>query len=377
MENDSSLPNLKDMTLEELEAFISSLGKERYRARQIMACLYRKGASRTSAGKVIPRHADAVTAVKEEAPLFGEMTTLSKALRQYLAENTRLYSPLIAKTQVSRDTTKKILFQLHDGHCVESVLIPGKTHWTVCVSTQVGCRMGCRFCLTGRQGLIRNLTPAEITGQLTALQQETPEGPEIQNIVLMGMGEPLDNYDNVVKAIRILTSDHALGFSSRKVTLSTCGLSPIILKLGEDVCVNIAISLNAPDNDTRNELMPINRKYPLETVFDACRNYPMPGRRMITFEYILIRDVNDSINDARKLVKLLRGTRCKLNLIAFNEFPGSPFKTPTPETIAAFQTYLAEHHYTAILRASKGRDILAACGQLKGEWENSSRPYKL
>jgi len=345
MENNPSLPNLKDMTLEELEIFISGLGKERYRARQIMAWLYRKRASS-----------------------FQEMTTLSKALRQYLEENTHLHSPVPVKTMVSRDTTKKILFQLHDGHCVESVLIPGKTHWTVCVSTQVGCRMGCRFCLTGRQGFIRNLTPGEITGQLTVLQEETPEGPDIQNIVLMGMGEPLDNYDNVIKAIRILTSDHALGFSSRKVTLSTCGLAPMILRLGEDVCVNIAVSLNAANDATRNELMPINRKYPLKSILDACQNYPMPGRRMITFEYILIRDVNDSLNDARELVKLLRGTRCKLNLIAFNEFPGSQFKTPAPETVAAFQTYLAEHNYTAILRASKGCDILAACGQLRGDW---------
>jgi len=346
MENNQPLPNLKDMTVEELETFISSLGKERYRARQIMTWLYRKRVSS-----------------------LPEMTSLSKAMRQFLAEKTSFYSPLPVKTKVSQDTTKKVLFQLYDGHCVETVLIPGKTHWTVCVSTQVGCRMGCRFCLTGRQGLIRNLTPAEITGQFTAIQQEAPEGEEIKNIVLMGMGEPLDNYDNVIKAIRILTSDHALGFSSRKVTLSTCGLSPMITNLGKDVCVNIAISLNASDNMMRNELMPINHKYPLESVLDACQNYPMPGRRMITFEYILIRDVNDSLDDAQKLVKLLHGTKCKLNLIAFNEFPGSLFKSPLPETITAFQTYMAEHNYTAILRASKGRDILAACGQLKGEWE--------
>ena len=338
------------MTVEELEAFISGLGKEGYRARQIMTWLYRKRASS-----------------------FTEMTTLSKTLRQFLAENTRLYSPVPVEISVSRDTTKKVLFRLHDGHCVETVLIPGKTHWTACVSTQAGCRMGCRFCLTGRQGLIRNLTPAEIIGQLTTLQRETPEGPGIQNIVLMGMGEPLDNYDNVIKAIRLLTSDHALGFSGRKVTLSTCGLAPMILELGKDVCVNIAISLNAPDNNVRDELMPINRKYPLESLLDACRNYPMPGRRMITFEYILIRDVNDSLNDAKKLVRLLHGTRCKLNLIAFNEFPGSPFKTPAPQTVAAFQAYLAGHNYTAILRASKGRDILAACGQLKGAWEEKDR----
>jgi 23S rRNA (adenine2503-C2)-methyltransferase len=230
--------------------------------------------------------------------------------------------------------------------------------------------MGCRFCLTGKQGLTRNLLPSEIVGQVTALKAEMPEGPEIKNIVLMGMGEPLDNYDNVVKAIRIFTSDHALGFSTRKVTLSTCGLAPMILKLGEDVCVNIAVSLNAPEDKLRSDLMPINRKYPLAELFAACRDYPMPGRRMVTFEYILIGGVNDSPEDAARLVRLLKGTRCKLNLIAFNEFPGSPFKSPTPEAVAAFQLYLAQHHYTAILRASKGSDILAACGQLSGMGSN-------
>lgn len=345
MEN-ASRPNLKDMPLEELEAFIAGLGKERYRARQVMKWLYR-----------------------QRATSFEEMTTLSREFREELSRRAIIASPHIVKTQTAKDTTKKVLFELNDGNFVESVLIPGKTHWTVCVSTQVGCRMGCRFCLTGQQGLTRNLRPSEITGQLTALQEEMPAGQEIKNIVLMGMGEPLDNYDNVVKAIRIFTSDQVLEFSTRKVTLSTCGLSPMIHKLGEDVCVNIAVSLNAPDNRLRDDLMPINRKYPLESLLEACRNYPMPGRRMVTFEYILIGGVNDSLADAGKLIRLLKGTRCKLNLIAFNEFPGSPFQSPTPVAVAAFQLYLAEHHYTAILRASKGSDILAACGQLRGQYK--------
>lgn len=343
----TALPNLKDMPLPELEAFIAGLGKERYRARQVMKCLYQQGATS-----------------------FDQMTTLSREFREELSRRAIIDSPRIVKTQTAKDTTRKVLFELKDGNFVESVLIPGKTHWTVCVSTQVGCRMGCRFCLTGKQGLTRNLLPSEIVGQVTALKAEMPEGPEIKNIVLMGMGEPLDNYDNVVKAIRILTSDHALGFSTRKVTLSTCGLAPMILKLGEDVCVNIAVSLNASDDLLRSDLMPINRKYPLAELFAACRDYPMPGRRMVTFEYILIGGVNDSPEDAARLVRLLKGTRCKLNLIAFNEFPGSPFKSPTPEAVAAFQLYLAQHHYTAILRASKGSDILAACGQLSGMGSN-------
>jgi 23S rRNA (adenine2503-C2)-methyltransferase len=182
----------------------------------------------------------------------------------------------------------------------------------------------------------------------------------------MGMGEPLANYDNTLKAIRIMTADEGPGFSNRKVTLSTCGLAPRIRQLGEDICINLAVSLNAPDNRTRNTLMPVNRKYPLEDLLAACRDYPMPGRRMLTFEYILIDGMNASAGHAEKLVRLLQGIRCKLNLIAFNEFPGSPFKSPAPETVKTFQRVLIKNHYTAILRASKGSDILAACGQLSG-----------
>jgi len=184
---------------------------------------------------------------------------------------------------------------------------------------------------------------------------------------LMGMGEPLANYENTVKAIRILISDYGLNFSSRKITVSTCGLAPRIKKLGRDICVNLAISLNATDDRKRDELMPINRKYPLQELLAACREYPMPGRRMLTFEYILLAGVNDSEEDAKRLVRLLRGLHCKLNLIAFNEFPGSAYHTPTPEAVSAFQQILLDHHYTAILRASHGRDILAACGQLSGQ----------
>jgi len=227
--------------------------------------------------------------------------------------------------------------------------------------------MGCRFCLTGRQGLRRSLLPSEITGQLTMLRRHTPEGPETKNIVLMGMGEPLANYDHTLKAIRILTSDHGLGFSNRKITVSTCGIAPLIVKLGKEICVNLAISLNAPDDRRRDELMPVNRKYPLKELLAACRDYPMPGRRMLTFEYILMAGVNDSPADAEKLARLLGGIRCKLNLIAFNEFPGAPYRTPTPEAVSAFQQVLLDRHYTAILRASRGRDILAACGQLSGQ----------
>lgn len=347
----SGLPDIKNLSLAEIEALIASLGKERYRARQIMKWLYQK-----------------------RAVSFDEMTTLSKDLRSHLKTAATLSHPEILSSQTSKDTTRKFLFRLADGLCVESVLIPGRSHWTLCVSTQAGCRMGCRFCCTGSHGLKRNLTPAEITGQISALQSLTVAGPDIKNIVLMGMGEPLDNYDNVVKAIGIITSDYGLGFSSRKVTLSTCGLAPMIERLGKDICVNLAISLNAPDDRRRDELMPINRRYPLKVLLDSCRRYPMPGRRMLTFEYILMSGVNAAPEDADKLARLLKGIRCKLNLISFNEFSGSAYRRPSDEEIRTFQRILAEHHFTAILRASKGSDILAACGQLSGRHFANEQP---
>jgi 23S rRNA (adenine2503-C2)-methyltransferase len=337
-------PNLKDMSLEELERYISSFGKEKYRARQIMKWLYQLN-----------------------AVSFEEMTNLSKAFRIQIQEMARIAGPSIEKTQVSKDGTKKILFRLEDGLFIESVLIPGKNHLTICVSTQAGCRMGCTFCMTGKQVFKRNLLPSEITGQIIVLRTAMPEGDTIRNIVMMGMGEPLANYENTLKAIRIITSDFGLGFSNRKITVSTCGIAPMIEQLGKDICVNLAISLNAPDNETRSALMPVNKKYPLEILLDACRNYPMPGRRMLTFEYILIGGVNDSPKDAEKLARLLKKIRCKLNLIAFNEFPGSTFKSPSEEAIHTFQQILLNHHYTSIIRASKGSDILAACGQLSGQ----------
>ena len=336
-------PNLRDLSLEEIETLIAGLGKEKYRARQIMKWLYVNGATS-----------------------FSEMTNLSGQFRNQLEDLTYITEPSINHIQASRDGTKKILFRLADNFFIESVLIPGRNHWTACISTQAGCAMGCRFCFTGSQGFKRNLLPSEITGQMTMLRRHLPEGPNIKNIVFMGMGEPLANYDNTIKAVRILTSDYGLGFSNRKITISTCGLAPMIKQLGRDVCVNLAISLNATNDQTRNELMPINKKYPLGELLAACREYPMPGRRMLTFEYILLAGVNDSIENAKSLIKLLRGLHCKLNLIAFNEFPGSPYRTPKPEAISAFQQVLLDHNYTAILRASHGSDILAACGQLSG-----------
>jgi 23S rRNA (adenine2503-C2)-methyltransferase len=337
-------PNLRDLTRDEIEAFITTLGKEKYRAGQIMKWLYRYG----------------VTS-------FDAMTTLSLQFRTGIAALARIGQPEVAGVQTSVDGTKKILFRLEDGLFVESVLIPGRNHWTICVSTQAGCRMGCRFCLTGQGGFRRNLLPSEITGQITVLRFSQPEGLQIKNVVMMGMGEPLANYENTMKAIRIMRADEGLGLSNRRITISTCGLPTMIERLGKDTCVNLAISLNAPDDERRSRLMPVNRKYPLETLLKACRDYPMPGRRMLTFEYILMAGVNDAPADAEKLARLLLGIRSKVNLIAFNEYPGSSFRAPSEATVQAFQRILMRHNYTAIIRASRGSDILAACGQLSGQ----------
>ena len=340
---DNILPNLLDFTLEEMEEFISSLGKEKFRARQIMKWLHQSGSLS-----------------------FDDMTTLSRDFRARLSELARISRPQIIKMLTSTDGTKKALLRLEDGLFIESVLIPGKSHWTMCLSTQAGCAMNCKFCLTASQGFKRNLLPSEIVGQLIALKHETPEGIDIKNIVMMGMGEPLANYENTLKTINILTCDFGLGISNRKITVSTCGLAPQIVQLGKDICINLAVSLNAHDDETRSKIMPINKKYSLEVLLDACRQYPMPGRRLLTFEYILIDGFNSSVQDARKLAVLLKDQRCKLNLIVFNEFPGSPFKSPPQKDVEAFQQTLIDNHYTTMLRKSKGSDILAACGQLSG-----------
>ncbi len=343
MAQNSEKQNLKDLTQAEIADLISSLGKERYRAGQIMRWLYRAGSSD-----------------------LAEMTTLAKDFRSTLGNIARISSLKREKTAVSRDGTKKILFRLADGHLIESVLIPGRNHWTICVSTQAGCRMGCRFCFTGKGGLKRNLLPSEITDQIIQARKVTAEGEEIKNCVLMGMGEPLDNYDNTLKAIRIMSHEAGLGFGSRRVTISTCGIVPAIRQLSSDVSVNLAVSLNAPDDETRSGLMPVNRVYPLAELLRAVRDFQMPGRRMVTFEYILIDGINSSLNDARELCRLLKNIRCKINLIILNEFPASSFRKPPLEKVQAFQKILIDNHFTAILRESRGEDIMAACGQLGG-----------
>jgi 23S rRNA (adenine2503-C2)-methyltransferase len=270
------------------------------------------------------------------------------------------------RIEKSRDGSKKYLFRLPDGNLIESVLIPERGHYTLCISSQVGCALGCRFCLTGQGGLARNLTSGEIIAQVRDIQEALDESRHLTNIVLMGMGEPLANYGNVVKAIDTLTDNAlGLGFASRRITLSTSGLVDRLSDLGRDTEVSLAISLNAADNKTRDWLMPINQKYPIERLLEACRRYPLKPHRRITFEYILLKGINDSEKDAHRLAELLRPLRAKINLIPFNAFEGSEFRRPDESVITRFLQILLKSSYTAIIRRSKGEDISAACGQLR------------
>ncbi len=297
---------------------------------------------------------------------FSAMSDLSKEVREMLDGSFSINRLEVVTTVTSRDGSIRYLFRLADGHTIESVLMPEADHSTVCISTQVGCAQGCAFCLTGAGGFVRNLTAGEILGQVRDIQRDAGGLPRLSNIVLMGMGEPLANYEAVVQAIGILTdATHGLGFSTRKVTLSTVGLVPKILQLGQDVLVNLAVSLNAADNETRNRLMPVNRVYPIERLMEACKRYVLPNRRRITFEYILMEGINDRVSDALRLVRLLHGIRAKVNLIPYNEHEGSSFRRPSEDTILTFQSILLEKGLTAIVRNSRGQDIGAACGQLR------------
>jgi 23S rRNA (adenine2503-C2)-methyltransferase len=334
--------DLKNFTLEELEAFILGCGKERFRAKQIFKWIYQKQISD-----------------------FSLMTNLSKEFREQIASRAVIGELHPEEVETGADGTRKYLFRLADGTCVESVLIPEEDRNTLCISSQVGCAMACRFCLTGTFSLTRNLTAAEIVNQVCAVKREK----EIRNIVFMGMGEPLHNLDNVIRAITILGAADGLQLSNRRVTVSTSGLIPELERLAETVIVNLAISLNATTNEQRDLLMPINRTYPIERLLEACRRLPLPGRRKITFEYVLIKGINDSLDDARRLVRLLSGIPTKINLISFNEHEGCEFQAPGQESIDRFHSYLLSKHFTVITRSSRGSDISAACGQLRGKLE--------
>jgi len=301
-----------------------------------------------------------------QADNFDFMTDLSKDIRSMLSQQFKIGRLETELVETSRDGSSKYLFKLNDGKRIESVLIPERDHYTLCVSSQVGCAQDCRFCLTAVGGFERNLSRGEIVAQVRDIKKDLGDQIRLTNIVFMGMGEPLANYKNLLSAIGILTdNDAGLRVASRRVTVSTAGLVPKITALGRDTRVNLAVSLNATDNKTRNRLMPINRKYPLEKLMEACRQYlPAPGRR-ITFEYILIKGINDSVDDAERLAKLLRPIRCKVNLIPFNTHEGCDFERPAEAVIQEFYDILFAKNYTVIIRRSKGQDISAACGQLK------------
>ena len=345
-------PDIKSLNKNELTQWCAEKDIKVYRAAQIMRWIYVK-----------------------QADAFDEMTDISLKTRQLLSDTFSFSSPEIKKTATSADGSRKFLFELEDANCIETVLIPEKDHYTLCISTQVGCAMGCRFCMTATSGLIRNLAQAEIVNQVIGVSKTVTGDKPLRNIVLMGMGEPLANYKNVIRALRIITdSDAGLQFSTRRVTLSTCGVISRFIDLGRDTRINLAISLNATDNRTRSLLMPINDKYPIEQLIQACVDYPLAPRNKITFEYILIKDVNDSMENARQLAKLLRPVKAKINLIPFNEHPASDFRRPAESVVLKFQSLLHDKGYTAVIRHSKGQDIAAACGQLSAQQKQSADP---
>lgn len=341
-----SMTDLRDLQLAELTDLLAEEGEARFRAAQICQWVY-----------------------KRQATSLHQMTDVPERLRQRLDSRCRISQLDLLRQQISADGTEKMLFGLEDGQQIETVLIPADDRRTLCVSTQVGCAIGCGFCLTAQSGLVRSLRPAEIIGQVLYFQ--TPaKAPSRQftNIVFMGMGEPLDNFRGTVQAIRILTAEWGLGISPRRITVSTSGLVKRLQAFGrEDLKVNLAISLNATTDAVRSQIMPINKAYPIDRLLDACRAFPLAARQRITFEYVLLGGINDTADDARRLVTLLQGLRCKVNLLPFNEVPGTPYRRPSDAAVERFQNHLLQHHIAAFVRQSRGRDISAACGQLRSE----------
>jgi 23S rRNA (adenine2503-C2)-methyltransferase len=345
LNNPSEKVDLKNLSPLELNEFLGSFGKEKYRSIQILRWLYQKGAQS-----------------------FEEMTNLSKRFRQELSQVSFISTLHPLRVEEARDGTKKFLFELEDGNRIESVLIPDKMRLTLCLSTQVGCAFGCRFCLTGKIGWKRDLKSSEILNQILMVRKMLPPKTSITNIVLMGMGEPLANYTNSLRAIELMAHPDAFHFSSRRITLSTVGLLPELERLAkEKISFRLAISLNASDEETRSQLMPSNRRYPLKKILALCRSFPLQRRTRITFEYVMVEGINDSPQDAKRLLRILRGVPSKVNLIPLNEAPEIPFRRPSDERVKRFQEILMEGGLTAIVRTSKGREISAACGQLQGK----------
>lgn len=337
--------DLKNLNRQQIVRYAEKLGQPSFRGEQILAWLYRPGITD-----------------------FAQMTDLAKEFRHILSQVARISRFERPVVEESRDGSVKFGFVLEDGNIIESVLIPDEGRNTLCVSSQAGCAMGCCFCFTGRSGLKRNLKPSEMVNQVGAVRDWmlANDRGRLTNLVFMGMGEPLANLDNLLVALSILNEQRGLDFSSRRITVSTCGLVPQMLEFGRKTDVNLAVSLHAVDNATRSMLMPINRKYPVEELLDACRQYQMKKRQRIMFEYILFAGINDSDEAAAKLAALLRGIPCKINLLAVNETGDERFRSPGMERILRFQEILRHHGYTVFIRQSRGGDIAAACGQLAG-----------
>ena len=350
---------LVGLTREELAEEMLAIGEKPFRAKQLWHWIYHQG-------------------VRD----FSAMNSIAKPLQAKLAERFVIGRPGVTAEQTSTDGTRKWLFQWRDGQQVETVYIPESDRGAVCISTQVGCTLSCTFCHTGTQKLVRNLGPAEIVGQFLAARDSygewpTPKGEEgrrLSNIVVMGMGEPLYNYENIARALTILMDHEGVALSRRRITLSTSGVVPMMDKCGEELGVNLAVSLHAVRDDLRDVIVPLNRKYPIAELLAACARYPgASNARRITFEYVMLRGVNDSEAEARELVRLLKGLPAKVNLIPFNPWPGSPYKTSTPEAVRAFAAIVEAAGYSSPIRRPRGRDIRAACGQLKTESERARK----
>jgi len=341
--------NLLDLDAHALEAYLTEMGEKPFRARQLMRWIYQ-------AGEVD----------------FSVMSDIAADLRKNLAQQACISTPDIMREELSEDGTRKWLLDVGTGNAVEAVYIPEKSRGTLCVSTQAGCALNCTFCSTGKQGFNRNLGVAEIIGQLWWANHRLGKNADgmwpISNVVMMGMGEPLLNFDNAVSALRLMLDDHAYGLSRRRVTVSTSGIVPAMDRLREECPVALAVSLHAPNDELRDELVPINQKYPIRELLAACSRYlERAPRDFITFEYVMLRGVNDSVEQARQLVKLVSDLPCKFNLIPFNPFPQAHYQCSLPEVVASFRDVLMQAGFVATLRKTRGDDIAAACGQLAGK----------
>jgi 23S rRNA (adenine2503-C2)-methyltransferase len=348
-------PDLADLERGALETALEARGHKRFHARQIFSWIYRRGVTDIDA-----------------------MSDLSRDLRKTLAREFALSTPELVQREISADGTQKFLLRLADGRQIESVFIPDTPAMTFCISTQVGCAMACAFCLTGKMGLVRNLNAGEIAGQVRVLAGALDLRDKKFNIVLMGMGEPLHNYDETMRALRILADEHGFDMSPRRMTLSTVGLLPALAKLAtEPVMPNLAISLHAPTDLQRGELVPLNKKYGVADIIEACRRFPLNRRSRITFEYVLLAGVNDSPQDAKKLARLVAGVKSKVNLIPLNAAAGIPFERPSDAAIDRFAKIVSDHGVSVSVRKSRGRDIRAACGQLIVEGPKKSAAQQL